>query len=158
MFGKVFNNNVFGLKHRILIRNFASETTSKKLAESAQFINVSSRSAFNAAIKLLPSRVLQPLCKISNLSSKVWYQSQVFYNVLKLVLKNHGYKLPVKADFKAAETQLLNFYNSFKVSQLSYKTLSNINIKSSAIVAGELASLFVIGEQVGRGKIIGYDA
>ncbi|ORX72300.1 hypothetical protein DL89DRAFT_255948 [Linderina pennispora] len=90
----------------------------------------------------------------------VLYYSEVAFHVFKQTFYRQSFSLPTKADFAVVETQLFKALEFVKIQNLknvkSLKDVSTEKWKSGAIKAFELSSLFVIGEAVGRGNLIGY--
>ncbi|KAJ2019851.1 hypothetical protein GGI06_002464, partial [Coemansia sp. S85] len=73
------------------------------------------------------------------------------------VARGQNFTLPNKADFMAAETQLFKVLDFVKAQ--NFKSIKDIPLetwKNGAIKTFELSALFVIGETVGRGNLLGY--
>ncbi|PVU90482.1 hypothetical protein BB559_004615 [Furculomyces boomerangus] len=156
MFSRLIKNSSF--KEHIIVRRFASESQNKTSAFKPQEIASAAFSSIDFAIKMLPKSITGPLCKTASFFSAAIYQGQVGWNVLKLVAKHQGYRIPTKADFTAFESRLFSLYKGLKPSQINkeLKNTTPASLKKAGIVTGELVSLFLIGEMIGRGKIIGY--
>ncbi|OLY79967.1 hypothetical protein AYI68_g5949 [Smittium mucronatum] len=132
-------------------------TASSGSAAKAGSILTAFAKSIGVGIRLLPSSITSPFCKLVNATNGLTYQLRVYGNVAKLVLKNQGYRLPTSADFHLARTEFDQLLHGLTWRNLASKSNFDMaKIKNAGLVAGELATLFVIGEQVGRGKIIGY--
>ncbi|OMH78961.1 hypothetical protein AX774_g6059 [Zancudomyces culisetae] len=83
---------------------------------------------------------------------------KLVYNVGKQVLKYQGYRIPTKADLLEAKEFILKMEKSASVSNMvqAAKNIPKNSWKRGALISAELAGLFVIGEQLGRGNLIGY--
>ncbi|KAJ1788122.1 hypothetical protein LPJ59_005590 [Coemansia sp. RSA 2399] len=112
---------------------------------------------YKATTSLLPASIKTPLNKtVSSLEPLIYY-SEVAFHIGKQVVVRQNFTLPKKADFVAAETQLFKVLEFVKIKNI--KSLRDIPIdqwKRGAVKTFELSSLFVIGEIVGRGHLIGY--
>ncbi|KAJ2542169.1 hypothetical protein IWW35_005657 [Coemansia sp. RSA 1878] len=87
----------------------------------------------------------------------ILYYSEVVYHLGKQVVVRQNFTLPGKADFLAAEAQLFKVLEYVKIKDV--KSLKDIPLdkwKSGALKTFELSSIFVIGEMIGRGNVIGY--
>ncbi|KAJ2909401.1 hypothetical protein GGI21_001921 [Coemansia aciculifera] len=105
----------------------------------------------------IPASIKGPLNKAVGIFEPVLYYSEVVYHLGKQVAARQSFTLPKKADFMAAELQLFKVLDSFKIK--SFQSLKDIPLatwKNGAIKTFELSTLFVIGEIVGRGNLIGY--
>ncbi|KAJ2325639.1 hypothetical protein IWW51_002684 [Coemansia sp. RSA 2702] len=100
----------------------------------------------------LPAKVKGPLNK-----APILYYSEVVYHLGKQVVVRQNFTLPNKADFVAAETQLFKVLEFVKIKNVkSLKDIPTDKWKSGALKTFELSTLFVVGEIVGRGNLIGY--
>ncbi|KAJ1664063.1 hypothetical protein IW140_004363 [Coemansia sp. RSA 1813] len=112
---------------------------------------------YKTATSPLPASVKTPLNKTIGVLEPLVYYSEVAFHLGKQVVVRQGFTLPRKADFAAAETQLFKVLEFVKIKNV--KSLKDIPLdqwKRGAIKTFELSSLFVIGEIVGRGNLIGY--
>ncbi|KAJ2435041.1 hypothetical protein IWW46_005979, partial [Coemansia sp. RSA 2440] len=105
----------------------------------------------------LPAKIQAPLNKAVGILQPILYYSEVVYHLGKQVVVRQNFTLPGKADFLAAETQLFKVLEYVKIKDV--KSLKDIPLdkwKSGALKTFELSSIFVIGEMIGRGNVIGY--
>ncbi|KAJ2161085.1 hypothetical protein GGF46_001756 [Coemansia sp. RSA 552] len=151
---------------RAYVRYASSESASQKATQVAtdaasavksQGLTKSLCNLYKAVTSPLPEKVRAPLNKAVGILEPVLYYSEVVYHLGKQVAVRQNFTLPAKADFAAAETQLFKVLELAKIK--SVKSLKDIPLqkwKSGAIKTFELSTLFVIGEMVGRGNMIGY--
>ncbi|KAJ2543217.1 hypothetical protein EV175_005995 [Coemansia sp. RSA 1933] len=112
---------------------------------------------YKAATGPLPASIKSPLNKTIGMLEPLIYYSEVAFHLGKQVAVRQSFTLPKKADFVSAETQLFKVLEFVKIKNI--KSLRDIPLdqwKRGAIKTFELSSLFVIGEIVGRGHLIGY--
>ncbi|KAJ2060014.1 hypothetical protein GGI17_004043 [Coemansia sp. S146] len=105
----------------------------------------------------IPASIKKPLNKAVGIFEPILYYSEVVYHLGRQVAARQNFTLPNKADFMAAETQLFKVLDFVKIKNI--KSIKDIPVetwKSGAIKTFELSALFVIGEIVGRGSLIGY--
>ncbi|KAJ2740819.1 hypothetical protein GGI20_005598 [Coemansia sp. BCRC 34301] len=105
----------------------------------------------------IPASIKGPLSKAAGIFEPILYYSEVVYHLGKQVATRQNFTLPNKADFMAAESQLFKVLDFVKIRNV--KAIKDIPLetwKSGAIKTFELSTLFVIGEIVGRGNLIGY--
>ncbi|KAJ1718992.1 hypothetical protein LPJ61_006407, partial [Coemansia biformis] len=114
-------------------------------------------SLYKAATGPLPASVKGPLNKAVGFLEPVIYYSEVAFHLGKQVVVRQNFSLPSKVDFAASETQLFKVLEYVKINNL--KSLKDIPLeqwKNGAIKTFELSALFVVGEIVGRGNLVGY--
>ncbi|KAJ2331353.1 hypothetical protein GGI00_003288 [Coemansia sp. RSA 2681] len=105
----------------------------------------------------IPASIKGPLNKAVGIFEPILYYSEVVYHLGKQVAARQNFTLPNKADFLAAETQLFKVLDFFKIRNVkAIKDIPAETWKNGAIKTFELSTLFVIGEIVGRGNLIGY--
>ncbi|KAJ2442592.1 hypothetical protein GGF42_006901 [Coemansia sp. RSA 2424] len=105
----------------------------------------------------IPASIKGPLNKAVGIFEPILYYSEVVYHLGKQVAARQNFTLPNKADFLAAETQLFKVLDFVKIRNVkAIKDIPAETWKNGAIKTFELSTLFVIGEIVGRGNLIGY--
>ncbi|KAJ2489231.1 hypothetical protein IWW37_004157 [Coemansia sp. RSA 2050] len=105
----------------------------------------------------IPASIKSPLNKAAGVLEPALYYSEVVYHLGRQVAKRQNFTLPNKADFMAAETQLFKVLDFIKTQNIkSIKDIPMATWKNGAIKTFELSALFVIGETIGRGNLIGY--
>ncbi|KAJ1990167.1 hypothetical protein GGI25_004522 [Coemansia spiralis] len=105
----------------------------------------------------LPASIKTPLNKTVGFLEPLVYYSEVAYHLGKQVVIRQNFTLPKKADFAAAETQLFKVLEFVKIRNIkSLKEIPVAQWKRGAIKTFELSALFVVGEIIGRGNLIGY--
>ncbi|KAJ1958708.1 hypothetical protein EC988_000143 [Linderina pennispora] len=146
---------------RAYIRYASTESAAQKASTStSQGLTKTLCGLYKTATGPLPASVKGPLNKTVGILEPVLYYSEVAFHVFKQTFHRQSFSLPTKADFAVVETQLFKALEFVKIQNLknvkSLKDVSAEKWKSGAIKAFELSSLFVIGEVVGRGNLIGY--
>ncbi|KAJ2354849.1 hypothetical protein GGF43_003026 [Coemansia sp. RSA 2618] len=151
---------------RAYIRYASTESATQKASEAvssatnavkSQGLTKSLCNMYNAVTGPLPAKVKAPLNKAVGIFEPILYYSEVAYHLGKQVAVRQNFTLPTKVDFAAAETQLFKVLEYVKVKNV--KSITDIPLdkwKSGAIKTFELSALFVVGEMVGRGNVIGY--
>ncbi|KAJ2670278.1 hypothetical protein GGH99_006268 [Coemansia sp. RSA 1285] len=136
---------------RAYIRYASTESVSQKAGQAVT----------NAASTVKSQGLTKTLCNlykaVTSALEPLIYYSEVAFHLGKQVIVRQNFTLPKKADFVAAETQLFKVLEFVKIKNV--KSLKDVPLdqwKRGAIKTFELSSLFVIGEIVGRGNLIGY--
>ncbi|KAJ2718229.1 hypothetical protein H4S00_003880 [Coemansia sp. D1744] len=135
---------------RAYIRYATTESATQKAGQAVS-------NATSAVQCPLPAKIQAPLNKAVGILQPILYYSEVVYHLGKQVVVRQNFTLPGKADFLAAETQLFKVLEYVKIKDV--KSLKDIPLdkwKSGALKTFELSSIFVIGEMIGRGNVIGY--
>ncbi|KAJ1733628.1 hypothetical protein GGI11_007169 [Coemansia sp. RSA 2049] len=151
---------------RAYIRYASTESVSQKAGQAvtnaastvkSQGLTKTLCNLYKAVTNPLPAAIKTPLNKTIGALEPLIYYSEVAFHLGKQVIVRQNFTLPKKADFVAAETQLFKVLEFVKIKNV--KSLKDIPLdqwKRGAIKTFELSSLFVIGEIVGRGNLIGY--
>ncbi|KAJ2005857.1 hypothetical protein GGI04_002075 [Coemansia thaxteri] len=112
---------------------------------------------YQSISKPIPASIKSPLSKVAGMLEPVIYYSEVAYHLGKQVVVRQSFTLPGKADFAVVEAQLFKALDLVKINNVkALKDIPAEKWKSGAIKTFELSALFVIGEIVGRGNLIGY--
>ncbi|KAJ1833233.1 hypothetical protein LPJ63_002911 [Coemansia sp. RSA 2711] len=151
---------------RAYIRYASTESATQKAGQAvssatnavkSQGLTKSLCNLYKTITSPLPAKVKGPLNKAVGVFEPILYYSEVVYHLGKQVVVRQNFTLPNKADFVAAETQLFKVLEFVKIKNVkSLKDIPTDKWKSGALKTFELSALFVVGEIVGRGNLIGY--
>ncbi|KAJ2452425.1 hypothetical protein EV183_002940 [Coemansia sp. RSA 2336] len=151
---------------RAYIRYATTESSSQKATQALSNATnaVKSQGLTNALCNLyktvtspLPAKVKAPLNKAVGIFEPVLYFTEVAFHLGKQVVVRQNFKLPTKADFAAAETELFKALEFFNLKNIkNVKDIPADKWKRGALKTFELSTLFVLGEIVGRGNLVGY--
>ncbi|KAJ2504355.1 hypothetical protein IWW47_002563 [Coemansia sp. RSA 2052] len=139
------------------INNATTAFNSMASTIRSQGVTKSLCNLYQKATGPIPASIKGPLNKAVGIFEPILYYSEVVYHLGKQVAARQNFTLPNKADFLAAETQLFKVLDFVKIRNVkAIKDIPAETWKNGAIKTFELSTLFVIGEIVGRGNLIGY--
>ncbi|KAJ1675317.1 hypothetical protein EV182_001502 [Spiromyces aspiralis] len=135
----------------------AQQVKELDLGARAQAFARALQNAYKSTVNALPKGIVAPVAKVGGVFQPLVYWSQVTFHIGKQVACRQQFVFPKSQDFIAAQSEFFNL-----LSKLSSKNISSVKdlplscFKKGALITFELASFFIVGEQIGRRSLIGY--
>lgn len=147
---------------RAYLRYSSTEATAQRVNQAvnsvkSQGLTKTLCNLYQTVSRPLPASIKTPVSKVVGSLEPLVYYSEVLYHLGKQVVVRQSFKLPTKVDFSQAEAQFFKALEETKMGNLKkLKEIPAEKWKQGALKTFELSALFVVGEIVGRGNLIGY--
>ncbi|RKP11733.1 mitochondrial ATP synthase g subunit-domain-containing protein [Piptocephalis cylindrospora] len=130
----------------------ASPTAQKSLAAASDALGSASKMASEAATKLSSGISTQAAStKYAGTVEKALFNGRVAKELVKEVWRREQLAPPSAAQWDAARAQAVDAFHWRAIREMSLR-----DVGRAAVVTGEVATFFLVGEMIGRWNMVGY--